>query len=130
MGDWLRMTWAGSVKPWIGNAVAWTGAGLVLLGGLVVALQALAWLQSGVWEPHPVEEVVRDLGYRQPYTRLLGLNQILDVVLGLPGSLSLVIVGMLVVLAGVQWADVPRDIRETLEARRIERTRRRLGLPE
>jgi hypothetical protein len=59
-------------------------AGAAISGAVILYTQAAGWLKTAVWNGYSIREALWDLGLPEPTTQLLGLQKIIDTVLGWP----------------------------------------------
>ena len=76
--------------------------GMIFIGGFMILLaQFVYWLKAGIWIPVDLWRILTEVGAGQislPSWR--GVQKILDWILDLPASLSLMIAGLLLQVIG------------------------------
>jgi hypothetical protein len=137
---WERF-WYGTVKLCAG----WIAAGAAIGAAIILYTQAADWLKTAVWKGYSIREALWNLGlpefFYEPTTQLLGLQKIIDTLLGWPAVALCVFAasafafiwlwadGALVILATKEWQakEKERSQPETLAevSRELERTLRR-----
>jgi hypothetical protein len=89
-GQWLVMLWFKAIW-WIALGV--TMACLFGIIGIPFS-QSTKWLQTAVWEPYTIADLLKALGSPRPdASDILGVQNFVDWVLALPAILGLIIVG-------------------------------------
>jgi hypothetical protein len=89
-GQWLVMLWF--------KAIWWIALGVTmacLFGTIGIPFsQSTKWLQTAVWEPYTIADLLKALGSPRPdASGILGVQKFVDWVLALPAILGLIIVG-------------------------------------
>ena len=89
-GQWLVMLWF--------KAIWWIALGVTmacLFGTIGIPFsQSIKWLQTAVWEPYTIADLVKALGFPRPdASDMLAVQKFVDWVLPLPAILGLIIVG-------------------------------------
>jgi hypothetical protein len=89
-GQWLVMLWL--------KAIWWITLGITmacLFGTIGIPFsQSMKWLQTAVWEPYTIADLLKALGLLRPdASDMLGVQKFVDWVLVLPAILGLIIVG-------------------------------------
>jgi hypothetical protein len=118
--EFKRMLLAGAM--WALVLFVW-GAGISIF--IVLCVQGVVWLRTAVWKPFPLSELLQGLGIAEVYTHLLGLQKIIDLLLGTPalvwvGATALVAF-VISVIIGEAVTNLDREIlqrKKNLEERR------------
>ena len=89
-GQWLVMLWF--------KAIWWIALGVTmacLMGTIGIPFsQSMKWLQTAVWEPYTIADLLKALGFPRPdASDMRGVWKFVDWVLALPAILGLIIVG-------------------------------------
>jgi hypothetical protein len=89
-GHWLVLLWF--------RAIWWIALGVTmacLFGTIGIPFsQSMKWLQTAVWEPYTIADLLKALGFTRPdASDMLGVQKFVDWVLALPAILGLIIVG-------------------------------------
>jgi hypothetical protein len=93
----------------IGSMIMGLGSLVLLAGFLIWLAQFVYWLKAGIWSPVDLWRIWTELGQISlPHWR--GVEKILDWILDLPASLTLMILGLLMQVIGqatMQAAEMP-----------------------
>jgi hypothetical protein len=76
---WERF-WYATVRTCAGLIVAVAAS----IAAAILFTQTVGWLKTAVWNGYSIREALRDKGLPEPTTQLLGLQKIIDTLLGWP----------------------------------------------
>ena len=98
-----------------------TIAALLFLAALgLFGYQCVSWLREGAWTPYPVSWLWLQLDPKLPHAQWKGVDQIVQWLLDLPLSFSLIVLAL-----ACMW--IADKIEQVEEARARERVRQKLG---
>ncbi len=63
---------------------------------LTVGDEVLSWLRHGIWPGYSISQMLTELGVARPAVSWVGVQRIIDAVLGLHASLAMLVIGAVV----------------------------------
>jgi hypothetical protein len=84
------------MKEFLAFLIGLPGTAAVTTGGVIIFLEIVHYLQVGYWTPVTVLRALQEVGLSPPVTSWVGVQKMVDGVLGLP-------FGVVSVLAGIAF---------------------------